>query len=254
MTPLGKGNREFLARLGILAAVMLIVFGLPALAQPAPKTVFQDCPRCPQMVMLPARQGGTPLAFSRFAISFDDWSACVADKVCRSEVDDHGWGKGKRPVINISWSDANDYVRWLSAASGAPYALPTSAEWEYAARAGTTTAFWWGDQAGTGHANCRGCGSPWKGTAPAGSFPASPFGLHEMTGNVWTWTADCAAPAPATMGLSCRKRIIRGGSWYYGADMARSSVVMTSDPRQWSYNIGLRVVRSFRGESPPGIK
>ncbi|HXP96704.1 MAG TPA: SUMF1/EgtB/PvdO family nonheme iron enzyme [Telmatospirillum sp.] len=256
--------RDFFIRLGTLAVVLLIVFGSPGRAQPAAKTVFQDCSHCPQMVMLPARRGGAPLAFSRFAISFDDWNACVADQACRSEIDDHGWGKGKRPVINITWSDATDYVRWLSATSGADYALPTSSQWEYAARGGTTTAFWWGEQAGTGHANCHGCGSPWQGTAPAGSFPANPFGLHEMTGNIWTWTTDCVAPRPSAKGPSCRKRVIRGGSWYYGADMARSSVVMTSDPRQWSYNIGLRVVRRFTGstvtphddqeKSPPGIK
>ena len=178
----------------------------------------------------------------RCAVSFDEWDACAAAGVCRSDVDDHGWGRGQQPVINIAWDDAARYVRWLTSASGGDYALPTSSEWEYAARGGTATAFWWGDLSDRGHANCRGCGSPWEGrTAPAKAFPPNPFGLYEMTGNVWTWTADCAGAA----GDGCRQRVIRGGAWYYRADMARSDAVMTSDPRQWSYTIGLRVVRHF---------
>lgn len=99
-------------------------------------------------------------------------------------ADDHGWGRGQKPVINISWDDAKAYVAWLSQTTGKTYRLLSESEWEYAARAGTTTAYYWGDKIGINNADCYGCGSQWDGksTAPVGSFPPNPFGLYDMPG------------------------------------------------------------------------
>jgi formylglycine-generating enzyme required for sulfatase activity len=147
---------------------------------------------------------------------------------------DQGWGRGSRPVIKVSWEDAQGYVNWLSTETGTDCRLPTEAEWEYAARAGTTTDYFWGDEVGKNNANCDGCGSKWdnKQTAPVGSFPANPFGLQDMHGNVWEWTQDCwhdsytDAPTDSTAwesGGDCGRRVVRGGSWYDNPGLLRAS-------------------------------
>lgn len=169
--------------------------------------------------------------------------------------DDHKWGRGRRPVINITWYDAKAYVAWLSAKTGEAYRLPTDAEWEYAAHAGTTTEFFWGDEVGENLANCRDCGSEWskKGSAPVGSFGANPFGLHDMHGNIWEWIEDCwnptqeGAPADGSTRLDgdCRSRVMRSGSWYYFSKNARSAWRFKNDARVKSYGIGMRVVREL---------
>ena len=148
---------------------------------------------------------------------------CVEYGPCRS-VADEGWGRGDRPVINVSWDDAQAFVGWLSQETGESYRLPSEAEWEYAARAGTETRYSWGDEIGTNRANCDGCGSQWddRQTAPVGSFPPNPFGLHDMHGNVGEWVEDCwndsyrSAPADGIAWLSgdCDRRLSRGGSWW----------------------------------------
>ena len=106
---------------------------------------------------------------------------------------DEGWGRGRRPVINVSWDDATAYANWLSKKTGKPYRLLSGAEYEYATRAGTQTAYPWGDAVGTNNANCHSCGSQWdaRQTAPVGSFPPNGFGLYDMVGNVREWTEDC---------------------------------------------------------------
>ena len=199
----------------------------------------RDCPQCPRMVVLPAGAAGT-FAIARTETTFDDWQACVEAGACRGGQDDHGWGRGRRPVINVTWADATAYARWLSDLTGAAYALPSEAEWDYAARAGTGTAYWWGDAVGRGHANCRECDTRWGGrsTAPVASFPPNPFGLYDMNGNVWEWTEACWSAAPP-----CRERVIRGGSWYYFPEMSRADSRAKLDAAQWSYNVGFRVVR-----------
>ena len=201
---------------------------------------FRDCDFCPQMVVVPAGRftmGGESegprhlvtivrrFAVSKFEITFAEWDACVNAGGCGGHrAGDRNWGRGQRPAIYVSWRDARSYVRWLQQFLGQPYRMLSEAEWEYAARAGTRSAFPWGAAAGRNRANCKGCGSRWDGrkTAKAGTFPANAFGLHDMHGNVREWVQDCwhasyrGAPADGsarTEGADCRKRVLRGGSW-----------------------------------------
>lgn len=206
----------------------MLVFAAPAAAQ---------CPDCPPLVDVPLSSG--TLRFSRAEITFDQWQACVAAGSCRGGQDDHGWGRGTRPVINVSWDDARAYAAWLSRTLGAVCRLPTEAEWEQAAAAGSGTAFWWGDTPAQGMANCRDCNSqPIYGSTPVGSFPANPWGLSDMNGNVWEWTADCWQPDAAR----CGQRVIKGGSWYYYSANSTTRARARNQPAQGSYNIGIRVV------------
>ena len=164
-------------------------------------------------------------ALSKHEVTFAQWDACVSGGGCDgARPDDEGWGRADRPVVNVGWEDAQAYLSWLSRETGEDYRLPTEAEWEYAARAGTTTKYSWGNEIGENRANCDGCGSRWDNsrTAPVGSFPANAWGLHDMHGNVWEWVEDCknasyaGAPADGSAWLSgdCSKRVLRGGSWF----------------------------------------
>ena len=133
-------------------------------------------------------------ALSKHEVTFDDWGACVRHGGCNGyRPDDEGWGYGSRPVINVSGEDAQSFVAWLSRVTGDTYRLPTEAEWEYAARAGTETKYSWGRRIGRNQANCDGCRSRWDNemTAPVGSFSPNGFGLHDMHGNVWERVEDC---------------------------------------------------------------
>ena len=174
-----------------------------------------------------------PFAVSKFELTFAEWDACVAHGDCVPHVSDSGWGRGRQPVINVSWDDAQSYVAWLSRITGKEYRLLSEAEYEYAARAGTQTAYPWGDDIGKNNANCDGCGSQWdnKQTAPVGSFAANGFGLYDTVGNVWEWTEDChhnnynGAPVDGTAwtGDDCSSRVVRGGSWLYGPPDLRAA-------------------------------
>jgi formylglycine-generating enzyme required for sulfatase activity len=212
-----------------------------------PGASFRDVSAAPQMIVVPrgrflmgspAGQGdddarpqhevtiAKPFAVAKFALTFDEWDACAAEGGCRRDVSDSGWGRGRRPVINVSWDDAQVYIKWLSGITGKPYRLLSEAEYEYAARAKSQTAYPWGDGIklnGELMANCDGCGSQWDGeqTAPVGSFPANAFGLYDMVGNVWERTEDCWNPryegappdgSPWKTG-DCRLHVVRGGSW-----------------------------------------
>ena len=171
-------------------------------------------------------------ALAKYEVSFAEYDA-FAKATGRSEPSDSGWGRGKRPVINVSWDDAKAYAAWLSQQTGKTYRLPTEAEWEYAARAGSITKYPWGDEVGLNNANCDGCGSQWdnKQTAPVGSFAANAFGLHDMHGNVWEWVQDChhssyeGAPVDGAAREQCdsSSRVLRGGSWLSNPSRLRSA-------------------------------
>ena len=235
-------------RLFLTLAVLLNIT-CPVLAK---TSTLQDCPDCPKLVILPANPAlPGHWALSQTEITFDQWQACVAAKSCRGGQDDHGWGKGSRPVMNITFDDAQSYVRWLARTTGKAYQLPSEKLWDYAAHAGTETAYPWGDEVGINHANCRKCGSKWGGdrTAPVASFAPNPFGLYDMNGNVWEWTPECWDPADT----ACRFRVIRGGAWYYLPAMAKSAARARFEATQWSYTLGLRVARPVTtGEAPTG--
>ena len=164
-------------------------------------------------------------ALSKYEITFEDWDACVDGGACDGYLpDDEGWGRARRPAINVIWHDAQAYVAWLSESTGETYRLPSEAEWEYAARAGTDTRYTWGDRLLEDHANCLNdwCKDDYPNTAPAGSFPANAWGFHDMHGNVFEWVQDCwngttyeGAPTDGSAWLDghCDSRMIRGGSW-----------------------------------------
>jgi formylglycine-generating enzyme required for sulfatase activity len=173
------------------------------------------------------------------------------------------------PAACLDWRDATAWITWLNtevksahpelAHRSGPYRLPSEAEWEYAARAGTTTARWWGDAIGSGNADCNGCGSHWDDSelAPVDSFAPNPFGLTGMLGNVWQWTADCwhdsYAGAPrdgsAWKSRSCDKHVIRGGSWdnlpVFIRSAARSGSSADGGPYDYSSLSGFRVARDL---------
>jgi len=175
----------------------------------------------------------TVAEFARFVreTGYDAGNQCythvgeiVHDTLTEGSWKKPGFVQGKKnPVVCISWNEAQAYAAWLSKKTGKTYRLLSEAEYEYVNRAGTTTAYWWGDAVGSGHANCKGCGSVWdnKQTSPVGSFAPNAFGLYDTTGNIWSWTADCwsdtyaGAPADgsAITGGDCGRHPIRGGSF-----------------------------------------
>ena len=264
------------------AAALLTLSPLAVAAQEeAPQwkvgAVFRDCPACPEMVVVPAgsfmmgssasekgrydREGpvhrvtiAMPFAVGKYEVTFDEWDACVRSGGCGGyRPDDRDWGRGRRPAIYVSWEDARTYVDWLSRETGEYYRLLSEAEWEYAARAGTTTRYHWGDDIGRNRANCNSkyCGDSWDYTAPVGSFVANGFGLHDVHGNVWEWVEDCwnesyaGAPSDGSAWLSgkCAQRVMRGGAWGNRPGQLRAAI------RGWktlgSLIIGFRVARTL---------
>jgi formylglycine-generating enzyme required for sulfatase activity len=135
-------------------------------------------------------------AMGRYEVTFAEYDK-FAQATGREKPSDEGWGRGNRPVINVSWHEATAYAKWLSQQTGQQYRLPTEAEWEYAARAGKTTKYWWGNQIGSNKANCSNssCGDRLKYTAPVGSFAPNPFKLYDTAGNVWEWVRGDQYPA-----------------------------------------------------------
>lgn len=215
---------------------------------------FKDCWNCPEMVMVPPGQFmmGIPgsqkqqiisqaFAVGKYEVTFAEWDACAADGGCaRYRPDDQGWGRGRQPVVNVNWNDTQKYVRWLSQRTGKSYRLLTETEWEYAARAGATTTYPWGDVIGSGNANCNGCGSQWddKQPAPVGSFKANAFGIYDMNGNVCEWTENC-------VDVNCNVRVVRGGSWFYDA-LSVGSVHRSGDvTKARDFDDGFRVARDL---------
>ena len=279
------GDAETARRNGESLAVQALIRGL-AIAEAqqvvqtsAPGTVFRDCGVCPEMVVIPAgtfmmgspaREEGryddegpvhrvtiaAPFAVGRHEVTFAEWDACVVAGGCDGHVpDDDGWGRGDRPVIHVTWENAQAYVGWLSAKTGQRYRLLSESEWEYAARVGSHTRYAWGDAVGRNRANCDGCGSRWdvESTAPAGSFPANAFGLHDMHGNVSEWVEDCwnssyeRAPSDGTAWArgDCGSRGVRGGAWNYVPRALRAAVRYWHAIGYRDNYLGFRVARTL---------
>lgn len=187
-----------------------------------------------------------------YEVTFDQYDQ-FCEATDREKPDDAGWGRGNRPVINVNWYDAVAFTEWLSKKTGRKFRLPSEAEWEYAARAGTTTRYWWGNQPGTNNANCKDCGSRWddKMTAPVGSFSANPWGLYDIIGNVSEWLLDTrhenyvGAPTDGSAWIengNDQFRMDRSGYWHsYVIDLKSwdRSYHLADNPKT---NIGIRVV------------
>ena len=265
--------RASIVAFGLLALVLLPPFAAAQKKRPevadasGAGRVFRDCPACPEMVVLPAGEFtmgspesekgrnkdegpqrkvvfAQPFAVGKFEVTFTQWDACVAEGGCAHKPGDETWGRGRRPVINVSWDDAKQFVGWLAKKTGKPYRLLTEAEWEYAAR-GVTKASDAHAPFSTGatinykqanyDANFRYGNGPQglyrQKTLDVGSLPRNAFGLHDMHGNVWEWVEDCykdsyaGAPTDGTAVTSraCTLRILRGGSWNYYPQLLRSA-------------------------------
>ena len=267
---------------------------------PEPRTVFRDCDACPEMVVVPPgsfmmgspateadrddqegpRREVTidyPLAVGVYEVTFAEWDACVSAGGCEEyRAEDEGWGRGRRPVVNVSWEDAQAYVAWLSDETGQQYRLLSEAEWEYVARAGTRTARYWG---GSRSGQCRyangfdqdfattergrrlteffepaPCSDGYADrTAPVGALQPNRFGLHDVLGNVWEWTEDCwndgyaGAPTdgrPWTSG-DCTRRMLRGGSWLDFPHVLRSANRLRNGAGDRYYLNGFRLARTM---------
>ena len=273
-----------------LAALAIVLGGQAAVQAPQPGDTFsdelRDGSRGPDMVVVP---GGTfrmgcvsglnclekeqpvrtvtisqAFAVSKYEITFEDYDRFRYP----NKVNDQGWGRGRRPVIDVSWNDAKEYVAWLSSQSGQTYRLLTEAEWEYAARAGTTTKYHFGNSESdlcryANHADAS-TGFNWRNkacsdgvgdqTAVVGRHAPNAFGLHDMYGNVWEWVEDCwnetysGAPSDGSAWLSgdCDQRVLRGGSWSIGSVNLRSAYryKITSAFRNYLTG-GFRVARTF---------
>lgn len=268
----------------------------PALCRPVTEVElqmpFKDCPDAPELVALPPgrfRMGELGLrgqfserpirtvtvstfAIGRFEVTWDEWNSCVVAGSCAA-VNDAGYGRGRRPVINVRWIDAKHYVAWLSDRTGKRYRLPTEAEWEYAARAGTETVFSWGDEPDGAHlyANLADQSSlkqhpdfTWNmswddgypATSPVGSFQPNGWGFFDMVGNVWEWVEDCWHPnyldAPGDQRAwvdgataQCDRRSNRGAGWGNHARSGRSAARDSDLLEGYSDAIGFRVVRDL---------
>jgi formylglycine-generating enzyme required for sulfatase activity len=181
-------------------------------------------------------------SISRYEITFEEYDL-FAKSTGHPFPNDMGWGRRKRPVINVNWEEANDYTKWLTKQTGHQYRLPSEREWEYAAAAGTSTIYWWGSQIGKNNANCGMCDSKWDGmqTAQVGSFKPNPLGLYDTIGNVMEWTLSCFRPS--YQGAPSKGHRWKGGncSWY----MVRSSSFRT-------YEEGLRTTK--RNKFSPGTR
>jgi formylglycine-generating enzyme required for sulfatase activity len=252
-----------------------------------PKDSFKECATCPEMVVVPAGSFtmGSPeneperqpdegpqhavtiarqFAVGRFAVTFDEWDACVADGSCNSyRPSDASWGRGRRPVINVSWDNAKAYIAWLSRKTGKPYRLLSEAEREYVARAGTTTAFWWGSSITPAGANYNG-NVVYKGggrlgvfpgrTVPVDSFQPNPWGLYNVHGNVLDWTEDCwndshqdnpGDGSARVTSWDCGRRVVRGGSWVNFPSELRSAMRISHTIDLQRAYLGFRVARTL---------
>ena len=273
-----------------IAAGASLLLALSADAKPAKHhkppvdaAAIRDCAQCPEMVTIPAGTFlmGSPasekhrgaetqhpvtiaaaFAVSRFEITFAQWDACVADGGCDGYRPEAPWGRGRMPVVNVNWRNAKAYAAWLSRKTGERYRLLSEAEWEYAARGGSTTPFTAGPTLSAKDANFdagqktdlnpRG---PMRGrTTAVGAFKANAFGLHDVHGNVWEWVEDCwndnygpALPADGKPALTgdCDGHVLRGGSWEDGAADVRLAARVASAAGERSWSDGIRIAREL---------
>ena len=196
-------------------------------------------------------------ALSRYEITFAQYDN-FARQTGRKLPDDEGWGRDQQPVINVTWRDARAYTRWLSKETQLAYRLPTEAEWEDAARAGTTTNYWWGDESIAGYSQCTDCGHPLGGKQPirVGSLKPNPWGLYDLNGNVDEWVIDCYTEnyqhakidgSPYQMS-GCKNRTMRGGSWFDIKRITRSSSRYRHPPdtkrNSWGFRVALALNES----------
>ncbi len=189
---------------------------------------------------------------ARHAVTFAQYDA-YTEATRRPRADDAGWGRGQRPVVHISWEDTQAFIAWLNERSGQHYRLPSEAEWEYAARAGSEAHFPWGEHYVADLANGAGTegADRYEHTAPVGRFPSNAWGLYDMVGNVEQWVADCYresyAGAPgdgsAVKDEPCAQRVRRGGSWGLAPWFLRADYRNSADPRRHSDAIGFRLAR-----------
>ncbi|MEO1014610.1 MAG: formylglycine-generating enzyme family protein [Pseudomonadota bacterium] len=257
-----------------------------ALGATLPEGAFRDCDVCPALVVAPAGafaigspageaartydeyvvsdvEMPTAYAIGVHEVTFAQWDACVSDGGCRGyRPSDVGWGRGARPVVNVSFEDAQGYVDWLSRRTGHAYRLPSEAEWEYAARAKANGPFGFGHGLSPERANYHGS-YPYDGpkgvyrrkTTPVGAFAANAFGLYDVHGNVWEWTADCwmagarvpdpgAKPVDAGAGGDCSKRVVKGGAWSTGGWRLRAAHREATPTAARNFSTGFRVVRA----------
>ena len=282
----GKSQAVFLATAAVAPPASVA-------ADPKPGSEFKDCAACPPMIVVPAGRFvmGSPanetsrvdtegpqhmvtidraFAVGKYEITFDEWEACVADRRC-ARLDDSGFGRGRRPLINVSYEETVPYVAWLSEKTNKKYRLLTEAEWEYAARAGSDKSRFWGNSpdqacqfANVFNAKTKAkykdsdrdafhCDDGYVETAPVGSFKPNAFGLHDMLGNVWEWVDGCwnasyvGAPGDGSAWNTgeCSKRVVRGGGWYYGPRNVRAARRLPNVATKRSNDLGFRVARSL---------
>jgi formylglycine-generating enzyme required for sulfatase activity len=287
-------NRPPMVRAGVaLVSLVLLASHAGAQGKRAEEAVgggrpFRDCGGCPEMVVVPAGTFlmGSPesevgrsrnegpqhkvtmraFAMGKYEVTFAEWDACAAEGGCKHRPSDEGWGRGRRPVINVSWHDATEFAAWLARKTGKPYRLPTEAEWEYAARGITDAAaphppFSTGATINYQQANYDAnfvygggkMGIFRQKTVEVGTFRRNAFGLYDMHGNVWEWVQDCyrdsyrGAPTDgsAVVVRDCGLRILRGGSWNYFPQLLRSAYRYATAPEVRLDMVGLRVARSL---------
>ena len=242
--------------------------------------VFRDCENCPDLIVvvpptgLPAEQlarvrrpvDAPPLqafAIGRYEITFDDWARCMAGGGCTAQPGDEGWGRNTRPVINVSFDEANaQYLTWLSQVTGTAYRLPSASEWDFAEAGGgvtpatgiplidAQTVCQSGNYiAAPGAAQEAACADGFPTTAPVGSLKANALGLHDMRGNVWEWVSDCWTPGftykVKDSERDCRKHLLRGGSWSSRALLSATPARGFEDAKRASKTIGFRVARAL---------
>jgi formylglycine-generating enzyme required for sulfatase activity len=259
-----------------------VIKAAPAPVEPSLRafSTLSDGPDLPEMVVLPAgtfAMGTTPeanrsvgvwpmfdamegpvhqvsiarrFAIGRYAVTFAQWDACVAGGGCNGyRPADEGWGRGRRPVVNVNYADALSYVAWLRQKTGQAYRLLSEAEWEYAARGGTTTPFYFGTRISHENANY---GNFYDRTTPVGSYAPNGFGLYDMAGNTAQWVADChhtsyaGAPTDGSAwieGGDCTKRNVRGGGWSLSDWTLHVAQRIGDPPAQRNNHLGFRVAR-----------